>query len=380
MSSAGCDDVPSRDAFFLKKLAQAAKYNCTRIAGHPSILFFDSGNELTDDRYEFTGRPDHEGHPVGADDATVAMLSGIAAACAPGVMFLPASASGPRALLDPEDRGNNHDVHGPWGYRGTTEHYALYNASDSIVHGEFGCGGISGIEQLRRILPESELKISTNIQSRYWAHHSSGWDTYERREKLIFGDLSHLPLEDYIKVNQFIQWEALRYALEANRRRLWQNVGQMTWQFNEPWPNLQCSNVLEYYGGRKPGYYALREAYSSTLTSFRYDSLIVEDEINLDVFLTREGEGGLYSVKVTITGGDMSYETRFEGEINADNSKHIGTIKTPVIHLGGAFTVCAETTLNGKTTSKRILLLTRQGNGYPDVKPIIAFMDREKER
>ncbi len=108
--------------------------------------------------------------------------------------MLPSSASGPNALLNPDTPGQNHDVHGPWGFMGVEDHYALYNRSDSIVHGEFGCGGMSNYESVCRFTPEKDRRVATSDENRVWAHHSGGWDTYSYREQLLFGDLREMQI------------------------------------------------------------------------------------------------------------------------------------------------------------------------------------------
>ncbi len=360
MSSSGCDDVPSRDPEFLKLLHTAAVYNTKRLRSHVSLVFMDGGNELTDWRY--LGRPDHEGHPATFEDPTLAMLKGIVETFAPHIQMLPASASGPNALLKIGDLGNNHDVHGPWGYKGPYDHYEYYDSSDSIIHGEFGCGGISGMDQLRRIFRQEDQRVLTYRESRAWAHHSGGWDNYAHRERIMFGSLKHLPLEEYVKVNQFVQAESLRYSLESNRRRQWKNVGQMTWQFNEPWPNAQCSNVLEYYGGRKLAYYAVKEAYAPVLASLKYKKLFYTpgEVFGAELWLINDRTDAPYEISCAVTGedGHVLYEGTFTGTAPEDLSFRAGSLSIPIPEdLTGSFTVRLTTVCGDFRGEKDYLML-----------------------
>ncbi|MEG2429843.1 MAG: glycoside hydrolase family 2 TIM barrel-domain containing protein, partial [Oscillospiraceae bacterium] len=185
MSSSGCDDVPSKNHHFLKMLHNVAVHNVKIKRNHVSLTTMDAGNELSNEKY--LGSLDHEAHPATFEDSTVAMLKGVVNSLCPDIMFLPSSASGPNALLTQNDIGNNHDVHGPWVYMGVVDHYTLYNESDSILHSEFGCGGISNYSSLEKFLKKDDLKLCTSHTNNTWRHHSGGWDSYTLREQLMFG-------------------------------------------------------------------------------------------------------------------------------------------------------------------------------------------------
>jgi len=98
-------------------------------------------------------------------------------------------------------------------------------------------------------------------------------DTYSRDAE-IFGPAASGQLREFILSGQFIQAEGLRYAIEANRRRAFQNVGSIVWQFNEPWPNVSCTNLVDYYGEPKLAYYAVAQAFRPVNPSLRYDKLL----------------------------------------------------------------------------------------------------------
>lgn len=360
MSSSGCDDVPSKDKHFLDLLHKAAIHNAKLKRNHVSLTFWSGGNELTDERY--LGREDHEGHPATFEDSTLAMLKGITSSLSPDVMMLPSSASGPNALLKVGDIGNNHDVHGPWNYVGVYDHYDFYNNSDSIVHGEFGCGGISNYDTLKRFLSPEDLKLFTSSENRVWRHHSGGWDTYNMRERLMFGDLYDIPFEDYIKVNQFVQAESLRYSVEANRRRQWKNVGQMTWQFNEPWPNIQCSNLIDFYGGKKLAYYTVRDAYASILTSLKYHKLFYKagETFNGEIYIINDKKTADYTIQYEIVDQDenkLAYG-EFTGVAHEDVSQKVGDV-TFLIPEGftGGFTIRIATQCGEFNDTKEYLML-----------------------
>jgi beta-mannosidase len=106
-----------------------------------------------------------------------------------------------------------------------------------------------------------------------WRHRGEWWDTYQRTVEL-FGSLAPEDLEAFVACSQFIQAEGLRYALEANRRRAFQNCGSIIWQYNEPCPNVSGTNLEDYYGRKKLAYGYVRGAFRPLTPSLRYQKLV----------------------------------------------------------------------------------------------------------
>lgn len=182
-------------------------------------------------------------------------------------MIFPGSASGPKEFLEFHPAGVMHDVHGPWHYV-PDEHYALFNHSDSLFHGELGAEGMACRESLARFLPEKDLMLTNMQENLTWRHHGDWWDTWFRDLPLV-GELPDL--DTMIRVSQYFQFEGLRYALASNRRRQFRNSGSLMWAYHEPYPNVSNTSLADYYGVPKLGWYAAREAYAALLMSLRYD-------------------------------------------------------------------------------------------------------------
>jgi beta-mannosidase len=60
------------------------------------------------------------------------------------------------------------------------------------------------------------------------------------------------------RASQWLQYEGLRYAVEATLRR---GAGVIPWQFNEPFPNAWCTCAIDYHGEPKPAYHGVARAY-----------------------------------------------------------------------------------------------------------------------
>ena len=108
----------------------------------------------------------------------------------------------------------------------------------------------------------------------FWNHKGAAWWDVDERDEVIFGERD--TLEVIVKCSQFIQAEALRYIIESNRRRKFYCSGCIPWQMNEPWPNITCTNAVDYYGNPKMAYYWIRNSYEHIHASLKYEKLIYE--------------------------------------------------------------------------------------------------------
>lgn len=262
-SSSGIDNMPCHDPEFLTLLAKNSRAGILARRNHVSLTWWSGGNELADAFF----------HPITEGDMNIAMLKRLVRELDPQRLFLPSSPSGPAFGLDNPEEGH-HDVHGNWQYDGVRGHYKKYNASDSMLQSEFGADGMSSVDQLRRILPGADFGVYDMKEHPVLRHHGEWWETLHYRDEKIFGSIANVA--QWVAVSQMMQSEAIRYTLLSNRRRRGQNGGSIIWQMNEPFPNVSCTNLVEYYGRAKSAYYATRRAYAPSCVGLRYDSMIQE--------------------------------------------------------------------------------------------------------
>jgi beta-mannosidase len=306
-SSSGIDNTPSEDPHYLELLRKTAIQAVKTKRNHVSHILWSGGNELTD----------QAGNPVNYENKNIGMLMEIVSNLDPGKLFLPTSASGPHEFLDIKKPGNNHDVHGSWKYEGIKNHYSMFNQSDSLFHSEFGVDGMSCFDSLSRFMGADHLLISNMTDDLVWRHHGEWWDTLSRDSE-IFGQIEDL--KSFTKASQFMQAEGLRYALEANRRRKYENSGSIIWQFNEPWPNVSNTCLVDYYKNPKMAYYWVKKAYNGVFASLQYNKLnwSESEEFEADVFLHNSLDIRTVELKVSIL--DLTGSIIFE-KIICDNSK-----------------------------------------------------------
>jgi beta-mannosidase len=122
----------------------------------------------------------------------------------------------------------------------------------------------------------------------------------------MFGPITDLGT--FVRCSQYMQAEGLRFIIEADRRRKYQNSGCIIWQLNEPWPNASCTNLVDYFGEAKPAYYLVKKAYAPVHISLTYRKLDYET-------------GELFSEKITVHNSNGEFEGRIVCRVrNLDGS------------------------------------------------------------
>jgi len=263
-SSSALDNEPSREPAFVARMQQVARSCIRRRGGHPSLALWGGGNELTA-AGEMPLQPLDEAHPC------LAAIARAAAEEHPNLPYVPTSPLGPSFDIDlaAVGRGRHHDVHGPWKYQGPVEHYRLFNANDCLFHGETGADGCCSLRSMRRFARLERL-WPPEPTNRLWCHHAAWWIPGQA-VRALFGEIDDLGR--FVQASQLVQAEALRYAVEANRRRWPRCSATLIWQLNEPWPNLACTSNVDYSGRPKWAYHAVRGAFAARHVSLRHEGL-----------------------------------------------------------------------------------------------------------
>jgi beta-mannosidase len=177
--------------------------------------------------------------------------------------------------------------------------------------------------------------VTTATDNLVWRHHGEWWDSYESREKKLFGTFKDNELEDLITISQYLQAEGLRYVIESNRRRTWENCGSIIWQLNEPWPNVACTNLIEYYGTPKLAYYFVRDAYRNIAPSLKYVSLYYQagQTFKADIYVLNDGSettGKVISILRDDSSRALMYQ-EYSTTLNANTATYIGPISFQII-------------------------------------------------
>ncbi|MGW0086723.1 glycoside hydrolase family 2 protein [Streptomyces sp. NPDC003393] len=253
MSSSGMASTPASDPEFVDLMVREAHAVVPPRRHHPSLVLWCGGNELQDDK----GNPLDESAPV------LRALRDALGRLDPERAWLPSSPSGVEFLNRADNIARNpdglHDVHGPWEHQGLAEHNHLYDFGTCLLHSEFGVEGMANRRTLEHLLPDQADRWPAGRENPLYAHLGAWWNNAPLVQDSFGARIDDV--DTMRRASQHLQYDGLRYALEANRRRAFRSSGTLPWQFNEPVPNAWCTAAVDHRGDPKPAYHGVRRAY-----------------------------------------------------------------------------------------------------------------------
>jgi beta-mannosidase len=235
-SSSGLESTPSADPEFVATLAADAREIVPSRAHHPSLFVWCGGNELA--------WPD--GEPIDEGAPAIKALGEVVRELDPGRVWLATSPTGPKGTWD---------MHGPWEHQGLREHYRHYDSRTNLVHSEFGVEGMTN--ELSMIAPEHRWPADRS--NPVYEHLGAWWNNAPLVQEAFGGRIADV--ETMRRASQWLQYDGLRYAVEATIRRAWRASGVLPWQFNESFPNAWCTSAVDWHGNPKPAYHGVARAY-----------------------------------------------------------------------------------------------------------------------
>lgn len=335
-SSASTNNHPPRDKEYIDMLAKTARSAIVQKRNHPSLAIWCGGNELCirgdymdtkgniliEDVEGKEGYPyDVSGYhwvPLNAEYPTLVALREIVEELDQGRKWLHTSGSGPivQNALPEFIGGGLHDVHGPWHVSPPDEFYKTYNAYDMMIHFEFGCQGAASVQALEKFMPKEYLWPidENNPMANY---HGRMWAVTKTQIEPYFGNLANY--KEFSCASRFIQWEQIRYSLEAHRRLGKRCAGSVLWHFAEPWTNTADTCTVDTYDQIKPAFYGEKAAFSPIHIAAKYDGVIHENSFNTQFTLynaTTETINGKINVEMFDLSGKLLAEK--SGACSAD--------------------------------------------------------------
>lgn len=227
MSSSGMESVPSDHPEFVRLMTDEARAIVPRRRHHASLAIWCGGNELD------------------ADDSTpvLAAIREVVRELDPESAWLPTSPLG------------DADAHGPWEHQGLGVHNARYDGGASLLQSEFGVEGMTNRRALEALIAE-EHRWPADRSNPVYEHLGAWWNNTPLVREAFGGRIDDV--DTLRRASQWLQYEGLRYAVEATLRR---GAGAIPWQLNESFPNAWCTAAVDHRGDPKPAYYGVARAY-----------------------------------------------------------------------------------------------------------------------
>ena len=254
-----CGIYPAHD-WFQQSIKAEAEVAVTRLRHHACLAIWAGNNEdyaIAESLklYDPTFEGDFTQTSFPARAIYEKLLPEICARLDPGRAYWPGSPYGGATSADPTI-GDKHtwDI-----WHGAMADYHDYPKYEGRFVSEFGMEALPALSTIKSFAPEGERYP----YSRTLEFHNRA-DGGQRRLAAYLTD--NLPLvselEDYLYATQFIQSEALSFALRGWRRR-WGGPskyavsGALVWQLNDCWPVTSWA-IVDYALHAKPAYYTLR--------------------------------------------------------------------------------------------------------------------------
>ena len=289
-SSSGIENVPSDDPAFVRLMVDDAREIVPRKRRHPSLVVWCGGNELW------------------ADDSTpvISALRDVVDDLDPERAWLPTSPTGPN---------HDHDVHGPWEHQGLREQYEHYDTRTSLLHSEFGVQGMTNRRALERLIAP-EHRWPADRSSAVYEHLGAWWNNADFVQEAFGGRIEDV--DTMRRASQWLQYDGLRYAVEAQRRRWPRCSGTLPWQFDESYPNAWCTSALDHRGDPKPAYHGVARAYRADHPSAQFATCAWGGErearalvpgaarfVDVDGAIVVESDGGEIAAPLDAFGSDV---------------------------------------------------------------------------
>ena len=130
----------------------------------------------------------------------------------PGRIWLPTSPTGPKGTWD---------MHGPWEHQGLRAHYEHYDSRTNPIHSEFGVEGMTNRPALES--DRAGTSLARRPANPVYEHLGAWWNNAPLVQEAFGGRIDDV--ETMRRASQWLQYDGLRYAVEATIRRAWQASG-----------------------------------------------------------------------------------------------------------------------------------------------------------
>src|SRR5665648_176043 len=267
------------DAAFQENVKQEAIDNIKRLRNHPSIALWCGNNEILAAWFGWGWKEKEEvANKETADriwksytDIFHHILPDAVAANDPGRSYWDSSPSAGMGI--PADLNNGDDHY--WGVWWGKDPFKMYATHIARFMSEYGFQSFPELKTVKRYATPEDYDIFSEVMKSH------------QRSSIGNGTIEYYMLQDYKKpknfesflyVNQVLQAEGIKFALEGHRRAAPFCMGSLYWQINDCWPVASWSST-DYYQRWKALQYFAKKGFEPVLVSPYID----KDSLKVDI-------------------------------------------------------------------------------------------------
>lgn len=314
-----CSLYPAEGAL-LENIRQEAIDNVKRLRNYACIALWCGNNECNDGWYGWGWKKRYERqNPAYAtlirkqyEDTYNKVLPDVVKAYAPETFYWPSSPFATNEGLSNDKDGDRHywDV---WHGKKPIEDY---NIERSRFFSEYGFQSFPDYESVQRYAPEAidqDIYSDVMMSHQRGGNHANGLiNTYLLTEYQKPKDF-----ESFLYMNQVLQGDAIKTAIESHRRQMPYCMGTLYWQIDDCWPVASWSSI-DYYGRWKALQYYSKKAYKDLLVS----PILQQDKLNIYIVSDRRSSCKKeLDIQIFDLQGKLINQQKQEVEIAANTSK-----------------------------------------------------------
>lgn len=179
-------------------------------------------------------------------------------------------------------KASNYEEHAYDGwYWGNKEHLIARPMGPLVT--EFGAQALPVLDTLKKIIPGKDLN---RPEKPSWAYHDFQYEETFKIANIKFGK----NVKEFINNSQNYQAELIKSAIDFYRRGKNNDItGIFHFMFIDCWPSITWS-VIDFYGKKKKGYFALQKAYQPVYISLfvRQKKYFHGQKLNLDYWIIND--------------------------------------------------------------------------------------------
>ena len=323
-----CSMYPSEGAY-LESVKYEAIDNIKRLRNYASIALWCGNNEAYEGWFGWGRRESYaKQNPEYARimwsqyvDLFHKLLPDMVEEYAPESFYWPSSPYGVEGKAYQHNHGDRHY----WEVWHGRKPIAQYNVERSRFFSEYGFQSFPEFESVKIYAPNPEdWRITSDVMM---DHQRAGSYANNLIEDYLLNEYQKpKDFEAFLYMNQVLQGDAIKIAMEAHRRDMPYCMGTLYWQHNDCWPVASWSS-RDYYGRWKAQHYFAREAYKDILIS----PIATDDKLNVYVVSDRlKDEKANLTIQVLKLDGTVIFEKKAGVTVSANTSKSmfVSEIKT----------------------------------------------------